>query len=123
MGAIARQREARFHEVAGEMETERIRPAASDNLRLAQMAAKASRHFGVESRFIQRQHCRRLVGALGPYQRRSVFRHRQNRERPRRQEMLIGDAIMRPFVGDGGDDAGLGIGPADGADALLAAQF
>ena len=37
--------------------------------------------------------------------------------------MFIGDAMVRLFMRHGGDDAGLGIGPADHADALGGAQF
>ena len=83
------------------------------------MRAEAARHFGVEARFVQRQHRGRLVLGFRPDQRRAIARHRQNGERTRRQEMLIGHAIVRLLMRHGGDNAGLGIGPADHADALL----
>src|SRR3546814_9828956 len=54
----------------------------------------------------------------GPYQRRAVHRraricgrvgHRQQREGPRRQEVLMGDALVRQLMRDGGDDGGLAV--------------
>ena len=47
---------------------------------------------------------------------------RQQRERPRRQEMLHGLAVMRQRMADGGDDRGLAIGPAMRRNARLQAD-
>ena len=62
------------------------------------------------------------VFRLGPNDRRPVAFERQNGERARRQEMLHGFAVMRLRMCDGGDDAGLRIGPAHAFDAGLLAE-
>ena len=48
MGAIARQRKARPHKIARQMEIQRIGPARAHHFGRAQMGAEARRHFGVE---------------------------------------------------------------------------
>ena len=123
MGAIARQRETRPHIIARQMEVERIGPARAHHFGRAQMRAETCAPLRRRNRFVQRQHGGRLVLGFGPDQRRAVSRHGQNREWAGRQEMLIGHAIVRPFMLHGGDDAGLRIGPADHADALRVAQL
>ncbi len=83
------------------------------------MRAEAARHFGIEVRLVQRQHRGRLGLGFRPDQRGTISRHGQDRERPRRQEMFVGHAVVRAFMRHRGDDAGLRIGPADHADAHL----
>src|SRR5262249_8885016 len=58
-----------------------------------------------------------LVLLLGPHDRRAAALQRQTRKRPRREEMLLGAALMVPLVCDGGDDGGLRIVPAEALDA------
>ena len=57
----------------------------------------------------QRNDARGLLGLLGPDDGGTVtaggiVRQRQDRERPRRQEVLLGPAVVIALMGDGGDD-------------------
>ena len=81
------------------------------------MQAEALFQLGVEAVVRQRDDALGLALFLGPHDRRALALERQDRERPRRQEMLLGAAVMIALVRDGGDDARLTVVPADAADA------
>ena len=59
---------------------------------------------------------------LGPHDRRALARQRQDRERPGRQEMLLGAAVVIALVRDRGDDRRLVVVPAVRGDAGLLAD-
>ena len=81
------------------------------------LQAEAAFQLGVESVVRQRDDALGLALFLGPHDRRALALQRQDRERPRRQEMLLGAAVMIALMRHGGDDAGLIVVPADAADA------
>ncbi len=76
---------------------------------------------------IEPEEVRHAPGVLGPDDRGAVAerpagRERQDRERPRRQEVLDGAALVVALMGDRRDDRRLRVRPADPADAGLLAQ-
>src|SRR5262249_20303787 len=64
----------------------------------------------------------RFRRVLGPHDGAPAAGQRQDGERPSRQEMLLGAAVMVALVRHRGDDGGLVIGPAKGFDAGQLAQ-
>ena len=66
---------------------------------------------------VERHDAARILGRLGPHERRAIVRERKNGEGPGGPEMLLGTAFMRQLVPDRGDDAHLAIFPAMGRDA------
>ena len=76
---------------------------------------------------IEPEEVRHAPGVFGPDDRGAVAerpagRKRQDRERPRRQEVLDGAALVVALMGDRRDDRRLRVRPADPADAGLLAQ-
>src|SRR5207244_12283849 len=76
---------------------------------------------GVKVLVGQRDDALRLGCRLGPDDRRAmahrgIGRQRQDRERPRRQEMLLCPAAVIALVGDRTDNGGLAIAPAVACD-------
>ena len=96
---------------------ERISATRTGHFDLAELQAEAAFQLGVEFAVRQRDDALGFALFLGPHDGRAIALQRQNRERPRRQEMLLGAALMIALVRDGGDDARLLVVPADAADA------
>ncbi len=118
VGGVADQREPFGDERARHRKAERIRAARPDHLDVAELAGRS----GVPARRgIRRPAARRCArpraSSSVQTMRRAVAGQRQDRERPGRQEMLFGAAVMIALVRHGGDDAGLIVVPADAADA------
>jgi hypothetical protein len=81
----------------------------------------------MEARLGQRDNPRRLLRLLGPDDRRavassSVAFQRQDRERARREEMLLGAPVMIALVRHRGNDGGLAIAPTVAGDARALAN-
>ena len=93
-------------------------PTACD---LAEMQAEALFELGVKAGIVERDDAFGLAGLFGPDDRGAmpgrVALERQDRERPRRQEVLLGAAVVVALMAHGGDDAGLAVAPAVGRDA------
>ncbi len=106
---------------------EGVGPAAADGTDGAQMAAEAASDFLAEGGVIEGHEAGGVWRALGPDDGGEVFAgfgggHGELGEGAGGQEMLECDAVMRQFVGDGADNAGLVVGPGLSGDAGLAAQ-
>ena len=87
------------------------------------MQPEALFEFAVKFIFAERRDARGFSAVLGPHQRRTLSGQRQDRERPGRQKMFFGAAVMIALMADGDDDAGLIVVPAMGGDAGALAQF
>ena len=91
------------------------------------MIAEAAGELGLEARRIELEQAARELGALGPDDRRAMLAalavaHRQDGEGPAGQELLLGDAAMRPFVARHQHDRDLVVRPGARADAGLLAH-
>ena len=69
------------------------------------MQAEALLELAVKFLVAERRDTRSFRTPFGPDQRRAFSRQRQDRKRPRGQEMLFGAALMVALVADGDDDA------------------
>ena len=119
---VAGQREARRDEGARQRQAERPGARLVLDADLAELQAEALLELGLEQERIAGDQFFGVGRALGPDDRRAVAGQRQDGERPGRQEMLLGAAIVRPLMRDRADDAGLAVLPADGLDAGHVAQ-
>ena len=119
---VADQREPLGDEGARDEQAERIGAPWPDHLDVAQMKPEAPLELGVKVGIRQRDDALRLVVLLGPHDRRAPSLQRQDRERAGGQKMLLGAAAMIALMGDGGDDRGLIVGPAERLDAGALAQ-
>ena len=93
-------------------QTERKGAARRRPLRFAEMQAETPFQLGVEFIVRQRDDALGLALFFRPHDRRALSLQRQDRERPRRQEMLLGAAVMIALVRDRGDDRRLVVVPA-----------
>ena len=112
MRRVADQRDAFGDEAARNRQPERIGAARTRKRDLAEMQSKALFGFGEKIGVGQRHEPVRLARFLGPHDGGALALERQDRERPRRQEMLLGAAVMIALMRDGRDDARLSVGPA-----------
>src|SRR5262249_46904053 len=127
MRGVAYEREAIGDERARNRKTERKDAARADRRELTEMEAEASLELGGKFLFGQRDDARRRLRLLGPHDRRTmadggIARQRQDRERPGREKMLLGAAVVIALVRDGGDDGGLAVAPAMAGDARALAD-
>ena len=114
MRGVADQREALGDERARHRQAERKGAARTGHRDLAELAGRSAvraRRGIPSSGSATMRSASRLL--FGPHDRRALALQRQDRERPGRQEMLLGAAVMIALVRDGGDDAGLVVVPAD----------
>ncbi len=116
VGRIADKGEARRHVSARQMHFERPGLARTGDLQRSEAAGDARFDLGEEASVVERQNAGRFVGLLGPGEAGAVARQRQDREGACGQEVLDSASIVRVVVGDGGDDGGLAVAPADGLD-------
>src|SRR6185369_2359592 len=112
MRGIADQRETLGDEGARHEIGQRERARLVERLDLAEMQAEPALELAVELLVAQRDDARGFAAALGPHQRGSFAGERQNREGTRRQEVLLGAAVVIALMADGDDDAGLIVLPA-----------
>ena len=124
---VAHQHQARVDVALGMDQPERIPPARAGRLDVAEIVAEAARELGLEARRVELEQALREVGALGPDDRRAMLAvlavaHRQDGEGPARQELLLGDAAMRPLVARHQHDRDLVVRPGARADAGLLAH-
>ena len=127
VGGVADQGEAAVDIAVGMEQPNRIAPAPAQDPHGAVPIAETTLHFRAERRIGQPQHGRRMFCPLRPDNGRAMgavrrIGHRQDGERARGQEPLMGNAVMRRFVPHGADDAVLGIAPLGGGDPGLGAQ-
>ncbi len=110
---VSDDRKARPHIASRKMRFERPRLARPLETDLAELAAETLVDLGQETRIVQRQDALRLLLSLAPGNATAVALERQDGERPARQEVLHGAAVVRALMCHGGDDAGLFEAPAD----------
>ena len=84
----------------------------ADDADLAKMQAEAPLQLGVKFIVRQRDDARGLIVGLGPHQRGAIAGERQDRERTRGQEMLLGAAVVCALMRDRRHDRGLPVIPA-----------
>src|SRR6202007_1915325 len=84
---------------------------------------KALLELAEEGRVVQCDDARSFRAFLGPDQRGTLARERQDREGTGGKEMLLGAALMIALMAHGDDDAGLIVIPAMGGDAGAFAQL
>ena len=100
-----------------ELQPQGITPLGPGHLQLPQKVPEPAFHLGQETGFVQGHDRRRQVGPFGPDQGRLVPRplgiahQRQDGERPRWQEMFVGDEVVAMFVIHRADDPHLPVGP------------
>src|SRR5207342_126113 len=112
MRRVADERDALGNELARNPKAERKNAARADRRDLPEGEAEAALELVMEASLGQRHNPRRLLRLLGPDDRGavasgSVAFERQDRERARRQEMLLGTPVMIALMRNGGDDGGL----------------
>ena len=117
MRRVADERQPVAHERTRHRKSERIGAARSGDFDVAELEAETLFQFSVEFIVRQRDDALGLMLFFRPHDGRALALQRQNRERSRRQEMLLGTAVMFALMGNGGDDARLVVVPAGAADA------
>ena len=132
MRRIAGQRQPRIDIAVRDHRRQRIAPSPADRADRAQMRTQPPADLPSEPLVVQCHERRRILGALGPDNRRDIRRtarfrigarsHRQRGERAGRQEMLQRQVVMRPLMRDGADDRGLMIRNAGDRNARLLPQ-
>ena len=123
MRGVADQRQPFGDERARGEQPERKGAARPDHRDVAEMQAEAFLQLGMEFIVGQRDDALRLARVLGPHDRRALARQRQDRERPRGQEMFLGAAVVLALMRHRGDDRRLIVIPSMRGDAGLFADF
>ena len=117
MGRVADERQPLADKSPRNLEAERKGLGARGEANLAQFGREAELKLAREVLGVEREKRAGVRAALVPDDARPAAGKRQDRERAGGQEMLLRTAFMIALVGDGGDDAGLVVIPADGRDA------
>ena len=122
MRGVADKRDAIGNERTRHEKAERMYAPRADHREFAEMQFEALFQLGVKLLVRQRHDAFGLVRALGPYDRGTAARERQDGERPRGEKMLLGAAVVIALVRDIDDDRRLAVGPAVGGDASRLAE-
>src|SRR5271156_1811688 len=117
VGGVAGKRDALGDKRAGHKKAERMHAPRADDLKIAEMELKAPLELVMEGIVRQGHDARGLRLRLGPYNRGTPARERQDRERAGRQKMLFGAALVIALMRDIDDDGRLIVVPAVGGDA------
>ena len=104
---VADQGEAARRGGLGELQRQRIGPTRADDAEASQKIAEAAPQFGQEPVVVEGHEGGRQIGALGPHDGGAIARNGQDGEGPGRQEVLVGDEAVGPFVLDRAHDAAL----------------
>ena len=86
--------------------------ASSNHFDLAETKAEAPLELGMKDMVGQGDNALGFPRLLGPHDRRAAAGERKNRERPGREEMLLGATAVIALMRHRGDDRGLTVGPA-----------
>src|SRR5689334_19712932 len=98
MRGFADERQSRGDIGFRDHQREWVRPTPPDWLDGAKEVPEPDGEFLCERALAELHYPRRKFGSFRPHDRRAVSGHWQDGERARRQEMLDGDAAMRPLV-------------------------
>ena len=117
MGRVADEGQPLADKSPRNLEAKRKGLGARGEANLAQFGREAELKLAREVFGFEREKRSGARAALVPDDARPAAGKRQDRERAGGQEMLLCTAFMIALMGDGGDDAGLVVIPADGRDA------
>src|SRR4029078_1131150 len=111
VGGVSDQRQPLADECARRKKAERKRTPRPADFNITELQAEALLKLNVKLAVGQRNNALCFAGSLGPDDRAAPARERQDRKRPRGQEMLLGTAIVRALMRNRRDDCGLVVVP------------
>ena len=123
MRGVADERQPFADESPRDLEAERKGLDARSEADLAQFGREAKFELAREVLGVEREQRAGVGAPLVPDDARPAAGKRQDGERAGGQEMLLRAAFMIALVGDGGDDAGLVVVPANGRDVRERAEL
>ncbi len=122
VSGITQQRQASFVHLFGQSQSQRIDEFLPDDLDFAQEFAETPHQMFVKQTVADAEQGACFFMLFRPDDAGAVVIERQDGERTRRQEMFVGDVVMRPFHLNGRHHRALVVIPVDMADAGLVAQ-